>query len=319
VPWRTTTLFGRGRSPRPAWAALALVVAALMMVAVGCGDDDGGDAAPATDAASGEEAVPTYGQCEVTGEYDSIELETEKPETLIVGYTSIAPATYDGDTEDTVDDGFNYCFTANIAHRAGLPNVELKKVDFAQLIVARESGFDVAIDSFYIKPERVEKVDFSTPYGASWTGVVALSDAIPEESEFKDQKMGVTLGSAQQVYLDEVLKPTEQYNTYDSPVEMFAALRANQIELALIDMPVALPAAFESDGAMEVIAEIQAGGEVGIIMEKGSPNTEPVSGVVQEMLDSGQIKEMEEKYYFEAYGGVDPDTLPEWGVWSPDA
>lgn len=306
VPWRTTTLIGRGRGFSA--AALGLVVAALMLVAAGCGGDDASEAEPA--AAGGD--TPTYGQCEVTGEYDSITLETETPDTLTVGYTSIAPATYDGDTEASVDDGFNYCLAANIAHRAGLPEITLKKVDFAQLIVARESGFDVAIDDFYIKPEREEKVDFSTPYGASWSGVVARSDDIPEQSEFKDQKMGVTLGSAQQVFLDEVLQPTQQYSTYDSPVEMFAALRANQIDLALIDMPVALTASFESDGAIETIAEIRAGGEVGIIMAKGTPNKEPVSAVVQEMLDSGQLNEMEEKYYFAAYGGVDPESLPDW-------
>jgi hypothetical protein len=34
---------------------------------------------------------------------------------------------------------------------------------------------------------------------------------------------------------------------------------------------------------------------------------------VQELLDSGELKELERKYYFDAYGGIDPDSLPEWG------
>jgi len=295
-------------------AVLALLVAALMLVAAGCGGDDGeaSDAGGDTGDGGSEPTAASYGQCEIQGEPGVIELETVEDGVLTVGYTSIAPSTYAGDTEESVDDGFNYCLAAEVANAAGIPEIRLKKVDFAQLIAARESGFDIAIDSFYIKPEREEKVDFSIPYGASWSGVVAREDDIPEQSEFKDKKMGVTLGSAQQIFLDETLKPTQQYNTYDDPVAMFAALRANQIDLALIDMPVALAAACESDGAITTVAEITAGGETGIIMEKGTPNKEPVSSVVQRMLDDGQLKDMEEKYFYEAFCDVDPDSLESW-------
>jgi polar amino acid transport system substrate-binding protein len=308
-------MIGRGRGRAFSATALALVVAALMLVAAGCGGDDDADASEAggdTGGGGSEPAAATYGQCEIQGEPGIIEIETEQDGVLTVGYTSIAPSTYDGDTEDSVDDGFNYCFAAEIANAAGIPEIDLKRVDFAQLIVGREAGFDIAIDSFYIKPEREEHIDFSIPYGASWSGVVARGDDIPDQSEFKDQKMGVTLGSAQQIFLDEVLQPTQQYNTYDDPVAMFAALRANQIDLALIDMPVALTAACESDGAITTVAEITAGGETGIIMEQPSPIKAQVDEVVQRMLDDGQLKAMEEKYFYGAFCDVDPDSLPSW-------
>jgi len=299
-------------------ARAPLVVAAfvlLFVTACGGGSESGGDDSSEETSAPTETSAPaeaSYGQCEIYTEPDQITLETEKPETLIVGYTAIAPATYDGDTEESVDDGFNYCLAANIANAAGLANIELEKVDFAQLIVAGESGFDVAIDDFYIRPEREENVDFSIPYGASWSGVVVRADDIPTEDEFEDLKMGVTLGSAQQILLDEEIHPTQQYNTYDAPPEMFAALEARQIDAALIDMPVALAASAANEG-LETVAQIKAGGEVGIIMVKDGPNTDPVSSVVQEMLDSGAIDEMEERYYFDAFGGVDPESLPQWG------
>jgi polar amino acid transport system substrate-binding protein len=306
---------GRGRGRTVSAAALAFVVAALMLVAAGCGgDDDATETSGEPSGTGGSEpaAAGDYGQCEIQGEPGIISLETETPDVLTVGYTSIAPSTYDGDTEESVDDGYNYCFAAEIANAAGIPEIDLKRVDFAQLIVGRETGFDIAIDSFYIKPEREEKIDFSIPYGASWSGVVARADDIPDQSEFKDKKMGVTLGSAQQIFLDEVLQPTQQYSTYDDPVAMFAALRANQIDLALIDMPVALTAACESDGAITTIAEITAGGETGVIMEQPSPNKAAVDGVVQRMLDDGQLKSMEEKYFYDAFCDVDPDSLPSW-------
>ncbi len=307
-------MIGRRRGRTFSAAALALVVAALMLVAAGCGGDDDGSGAGGEPSGTGgsEPTAATYGECEIEGEPGTIELETVTPDELTVGYTSIAPSTYNGDTEESVDDGFNYCLAAEIANAAGIPEIKLKKVDFAQLIVARESGFDIAIDSFYIKPEREEKIDFSIPYGASWSGVVAREDDIPDQSEFKEKKMGVTLGSAQQIFLDEVLQPTQQYNTYDDPVAMFAALRANQIDLALIDMPVALTAACESDGELTTVAEITAGGETGIIMEQPSTIKASVDEVVQRMLDDGQLKGMEEKYFYDAFCDVDPDSLESW-------
>jgi polar amino acid transport system substrate-binding protein len=313
VPWRTETRGGHGPSRL---VVLALALLALMLVGAGCGSDDddggGGGGGDATAGGGGGGETPTYGKCETQGEFDSVKLETEVPDTLSVGYVTIAPTTWTGDTEDSIDDGFNYCFAANIAHRAGLSKIELQKVDFAQLIVARESGFDIAMDSIYIKPEREEKIDFSIPYGASWSGLVSRTGEEATQADLKDLKFAVTLGSVQQEWLDKELKPNEKYNTYDSTVELFSALQAKQVDAVLIDMSVALPAAAKSNGQFTPVAQVKVGGEVGIVMEQGTPNKEAIDSIVQEMLDSGQIDEMEKKYFFESYGGVDPDKLPDW-------
>jgi polar amino acid transport system substrate-binding protein len=301
----------RERSGRLA-AAWVVALVALALVVAACGGDDEESAAEGGQSAG--ESTPTYGKCEPTGEFGSVEMKTLKPDTLVVGYTTIAPATWRGDTEDTVDDGFNYCFAANIAHRAGLSKIELKKVDFAQLIVARESGFDVSMDDFYIKPEREEKIDFSIPYGESWSGLVGLADDPPTQEDMKDRKYAVTLGSVQQQYLDEELKPTQEYRTYNDTVELFTALQAKQVNAVLIDMPVALAAAAQSNGQMETVAEIEGvGGEVGVIMEPGTPNKEAVDQIITEMKENGTFDELEQRYYHEAWGGVDPESLPNWG------
>jgi polar amino acid transport system substrate-binding protein len=258
--------------------------------------------------------TPKYGKCKPTGKYASLKLKTQKPGVLTVGYNTISPRTYRGNTPDTVNDGFNYCFAANIAWRAGIPKMKLRFVDFAQLIVGRLSGYDVAIDDFYIKPEREEKVDFSIPYGHSWTGLVARTDGpAPTQAAMKDLKYGVTLGSVQQKFLDEVLHPSQQYNTYDDTAQLFAALKAKQIDAVLIDLPVALPAATASNGDFKVFAQVKVGGQVGIVMIQPTPNRTAINKAVREMLKNGTLKNLEKKYYFAAYGGVDPDKLPVWG------
>jgi polar amino acid transport system substrate-binding protein len=259
-------------------------------------------------------ATPKFGKCKPTGKYNSVKLpKTISSDTLTVGLTQLSPRTYKGNTLGSVNDGYNYCLAANLAWRAGLHKIKLVKVDFAQLVVGRLKNFDVAIDDIYIKPERQKKVDFSIPYGHSWTAVSALASNPITQSNMKDLKFAVTLGSVQQKYLDDVVKPTKQYATYDTPVEMFAALQAKQVDAVLIDVPVALPYAADSHGVIKVYAQIKAGGIVGVVMQKGTPDRIPINTMLKQMLANGTVKALEKKYYFAAYGGIDPDTLPVWG------
>jgi len=255
-----------------------------------------------------------YGKCKPTGKYGSVKLKsTVTSGTLTVGFVALSPRTYKGNTPAKVTDGFNYCLAANMAHRAGIPKIKLVKVDFAQLIVGRLSGFDVAMDDFYIKPEREEKIDFSIPYGNSWTGLVARTADPPTRAGLKGLKFAVTLGSVQQRWLDDKLKPTERYSTFDDPATMFAALRARQVDAVLIDLPVALPAAAESNGAFKTYAQVKVGGQVGVAMMQGTPNRKAVNTMVRQMKQNGTLLKMEKRYYFAAYGGVDPHKLPFWG------
>lgn len=264
--------------------------------------------------AQGASKTPKFGKCTPTGKYSSIKLpKTISSGTLTVGLTQLSPRTYRGNTLASVNDGYNYCLAANIAWRAGLQKIKLVKVDFAQLVVGRLNNFDIAIDDIYIKPERQKKVDFSIPYGHSWTAVSALSDHPITKADMKNLKFAVTLGSVQQKYLDEVIHPTQQYSTYDQPVEMFQALRAKQVDAVLIDVPVALPYVAESKGAIKAYGQIKAGGIVGVVMQKGTPDRVPVNTALKQMLSNGTVKALEKKYYFAAYGGIDPDSLPVWG------
>ena len=260
-----------------------------------------------------QSATPKYGKCKPTGKFNSVALKTVKGDTLTVGYVTIAPRTWKGNTPATVNDGFNYCFAANIAYRAGLSKIALRKVDFAQLVTGRLKGFDIAMDDIYIKPEREEKIDFSIPYGASWTGISGLTDNPITKDKLKSLKFAVTLGSVQQQWVENVLKADQKPNTYDDTIELFSALRAKQVDAVAIDMPVALPAAAASDGAVKVFGQVKVGGQVGIVMEQGNPNRKAINTIVKELKKNGTLHALEKKYYFAAYGGVDPNKLPYWG------
>src|SRR5262249_28713955 len=161
-------------------------------------------------------ATPTFGKCTPTGKFGSTPLkQTVEPDTLTVGFGELTPLTYKGNTPASVDDGYDYCFAANIAWRAGLHHIALKLVNFAQLAIGKVGGYDMAIDDIYITPERAKHVDFSIPYGHAFSGVVGRTSTQLRRSNMRKYNFAVVHGSVQQKYLEGVLKPTVQYHTYD--------------------------------------------------------------------------------------------------------
>ena len=59
------------------------------------------------------------GNCELTGEKGSIPMTPAVPDQLTVEVTLPGPGWWNGDTPDSIKDGFEYCMAANIANRAG--------------------------------------------------------------------------------------------------------------------------------------------------------------------------------------------------------
>src|SRR5579871_2353296 len=82
----------------------------------------------------GAMAASGYGDCEVSGARGSVKLETVVPGALSVRPTLPAPGWWNGDSPDTIKDGFEYCLAANIAYRAGLDRVLIVNRSFAQIL-----------------------------------------------------------------------------------------------------------------------------------------------------------------------------------------
>ena len=78
-------------------------------------------------------AAPDYGKCEVSGQRGSVKLETAVPGALSVRPVLPSPGWWNGDSIDTIKDGFEYCMAANMAYRAGLDRVVVVNRSFAQI------------------------------------------------------------------------------------------------------------------------------------------------------------------------------------------
>ncbi|HTN97843.1 MAG TPA: amino acid ABC transporter substrate-binding protein, partial [Nordella sp.] len=80
-------------------------------------------------------AANMIGNCEVTGEKGSIPIDKPaKAGQLTVEVSLPAPIWWNGDTPESIKDGMEYCFAAEIAWRAGFDKMEVINVGWDALV-----------------------------------------------------------------------------------------------------------------------------------------------------------------------------------------
>ena len=77
------------------------------------------------------------GNCELTGQKGQFPLTPAVPGQLTVEVNLPSPGWWNGDTPDTIKDGYEYCMAANIAYRAGLDKVQVVNVAWDALVAGQ--------------------------------------------------------------------------------------------------------------------------------------------------------------------------------------
>jgi polar amino acid transport system substrate-binding protein len=254
-----------------------------------------------------------FGECKVTGTAGSIQIPTVTEGTLTVAAILPAPDSFKGNSPETITGGFEYCLTAEIAHRAGLKSVTVQNVPWPALIAGQLSGFDTAMTNIFITEERLQNVDFTAPYFVATSGVMVRSEdaATITRDNLGEKRLGVFLASVQDRFLDQTLKPTGEVRRFEATADMFTALSAGQIDAVLFDLSGVLPAATASNGALTVIGQYDVGGNVGGVLVKGSQAKAGFDAAIEAMKADGTIDQLVATWYAPLWG-VDPATIPYW-------
>src|SRR5262249_6892155 len=85
------------------------------------------------------------GDCELTGTKGSMPIQTVTPGQVTVQVALPAPGWYNGNTPDTIKDGYEYCMAADMAYRAGYDKLVVVNTTWASLIAGQTQGFDFAL------------------------------------------------------------------------------------------------------------------------------------------------------------------------------
>jgi ABC-type amino acid transport substrate-binding protein len=254
-------------------------------------------------------AAPDYGNCKVSGQRGSVKLVTLVPGALSVRPDLPAPGWWNGDSPDTIKDGFEYCMAANMAYRAGLDRVIVVNRSFAQVLTGHAQGFDIALSQITITDERRKVVDFTHPYYSSDQGVLVKAGFKVDKNSIKKLRLAVEQGTTTFDYVMDHIKPVQTPRVFPQTAPMFAALAAGQVDVVLYDTPTVLARAKQSHGAFQVAGRYDMGEKWGGLVNKGSPNLAVFNKLIDDFKNDGTLQRLTETYLTPGLG-VDPAKLP---------
>ena len=258
--------------------ALALILVLALGLAA-CGGGDGGESGGAVTAAG-----PSG-------------FRTRSPGVLTVGTELPNPPFVLGDDLDHLKGGFEVDMVDEIADRLGVERVEWVGFPFTKLVAGARCPCDFAVNGVSILPDRRQRVDFSSPYFTANQGVlVRKGTAVDGVADARRLRFGVQEATSGAAYLDRILKPMEPPRTFGSTTAAFAALRDGRVEAVMSDVPIVVDAAAKYPG-LTVVGQFKTDEQYGAVLAKGSPNTRPLSEVIDQLRDDGVLDQLFQKYF----------------------
>lgn len=116
---------------------------------------------------------------------------------IIIGSSNDAPFAYKDEQTGKLA-GIDIEILTEINKRLGIDAIELKVVDFANLLIELNNNtIDMVVDGMYVKPERLQTAAFSDKwYQEGEAIVIPVGSAIAAKTDLKGKKLGAQPGTA---------------------------------------------------------------------------------------------------------------------------
>lgn len=210
--------------------------------------------------------------------------------------------------------GFEAAVAYAVADRMGFgkDKVEWTSASFDQAIQPGAKDFDFNLQQFSITEAREKVVDFSEPYYLAPMAVLVRKSAVDNGAaatieSLKTLKWGIDSNTTGLTMLQDNIKPDSDPLLYDDNVNVTEALKANQIDAALFDLPTAmyLGAVVLDDGV--VLGQFPADrtetpDRFGLLMEDGSALKGCVDEAVLSLTEDGTLAAIEAEWLQETTG-----------------
>ena len=274
------------RSPVAAVATTAAVLLALS--ACGQGDDS---------TASGNE--------------DETSLETITSGKLTVGTGQPAYSPWVENDKPESGEGFEAAVAYAVADELGFAedDVVWVRTPFDTVISPGPKDFDFNIQQFGITDKRTQAVDFSSPYYVTAPALVSLegnngADA-KSLADLEDVTIGAAVGTTTLTAVEDAVDPTTKVQPYNSNEDAVQALRTKAIDVLAVDLPTALylaSAELENGVVVGQLDSAEGGEQFGLLLEKDSPLTEPVTEAVDALREDGTLDDLAKEWLTGATG-----------------
>ena len=218
------------------------------------------------------------------------------------------------DNDPAAGKGFEAAVAYEVAKRMGFSKdqVAWTSASFDQSIQPGPKDFDFNLQQFSITAEREKVVDFSAPYYAAAMAVLVRKPTVEDGAEamvesLKSLKWGVVANTTALPMVQKVIAPASDPLLYDDNTNAVEAMKANQIDAAIFDLPTALylSAVVLEDGVVlgQFPAERSENPDrFGLLMAEGSALKPCVDAAVTAMADDGTLAAMEAQWLQETTG-----------------
>jgi polar amino acid transport system substrate-binding protein len=237
-------------------------------------------------------------------------LATQKEGVLTVATDKPAYPPYFENDEPADGGGFESAVAYAIAKQLGYPaaKVEWTVEPFNSSYAPGPKSFDFDVNQISITPPREKAVDFSAPYYTANQAVVALKDSEAAQAkslaELKDAKIGVQISTTSLEAVEEEIEPSSKPEVFNSSNDVVTALKNEQIDVAVVDLPTALYLTAAQVPQATVVGQFSApgGDQWGALLEKESGLTSCVSQAVEALKSSGELEKITQRWMSKAAG-----------------
>ena len=254
----------------------------------------------------------SFGTAHAAGHCAAGKTLTDGKLTIATGNPAYFPWVIDDAPESAK--GFEAAVAYAVAERMGFQkdDVAWVRTSFDEAIQPGEKNFDVNLQQFSITDERKKVVDFSKPYYSAAMAVLVQKPTIekglkPQMSAMKDLKWGAVASTTALPVIMDMVKPSSDPLLYDDNASVVEAMKANQIDAAIFDLPTALylAAVVLPDGAVLgqfASAEGQELDQFGMLMAKGNPLKACVDEAIASLTEDGTLARIEAEWLQETTG-----------------
>lgn len=232
--------------------------------------------------------------------------------TIATGNPAYYPWVMDNDPSS--GQGFEAAVAYAVAERMGFAKdkVEWTSASFDQSIQPGVKDFDFNLQQFSITEEREKVVDFSAPYYSAPMAVLVRKSAVdngavPTIESLKTLVWGIDSNTTALEMIQETIAPGSDPLLYDDNINVVEAMKANQIDAGMFDLPTALylGGVVLEDGV--VLGQFPADrtetpDQFGLLMENDSALKACVDEAVLSLTEDGTLATIEAQWLQETTG-----------------
>ena len=217
----------------------------------------------------------------------------QKSDLVMATNAEFPPYEYHGDDGSII--GIDAEIAQAIADEMGR-NLVIEDMNFDSILAAVQSGkADMGIAGMTITEDRLESVDFSTPYAtAAQVIIVKEGSDIQTPDDLAGRTVGVQLGTTGDIYADDIEDATiERFN---KGFEAVQALTQDKVDAVIIDNEPAKVFVAQNDG-IKIIDEAFTYEEYAIAIKKGNTDLlNDVNAAIAKLQESGELQKIVDKY-----------------------